>query len=199
MNRKTSHNMNQNNRKNNNDDFPIMKYSILFAFSLSIYLMCNEASKLMKDVSPNKFMKFSQYYASYPSQHTNYISCMLHILQIVIFTLYIMLSRYGQRMASSLLPAVIIGLGVGSVTKKFDHGWIEIGCMLSMYIISLRLTLGTWTSIVHGLLMLIILQLFPIIGHLIYEKNIPDNTIHYSYNILGDFKYFFDILTKNKK
>lgn len=171
-------------------------FAALLFFSIAIYLfVLNNETKLQSllagDRSSSKpYNSFEEFYPFYISQHQDSTCRALHFIGT---SLVIILSLFNYKILLSMFPALFIGLSVRILSVNTSHGIVDAVATLAVLFFGSN---SLSCTIKETALVLLIGYGFAWVGHFYFENNRPATFIHPVYSLIGDFRLWFEILTK---
>lgn len=171
--------------------------SILFMIAavLAVFVAIPQLVQLQSgERSPNKpFVTFDEFYPFYLTQHQDVTCVRLHVIGTSIILLMSILLE--PLIFPSLIMAAMIGYSAHIATVNLDHGVYEMILMLMTFQLFMRRLTGSWMK---GLAVPIVAYTFAWVGHFYFEHNKPATFVYPVYSLAGDFRMFFEVLSRQK-
>ena len=172
-------------------------YGSLLFVSLGFYLVTNFGeSWIMQQLGARSELKpyesFEAFYPFYLTQHADRICRFLHFCGTSIIV-FMMVKSFDIFLA--MIPASLIGWSLMKCTSDIDHGIVEGGVMIVIFLGTNRLLSRSYLK---GLAVLLIGYGFAWVGHFYYELNRPATFIYPLYSLMGDFKMWYQIATMQR-
>lgn len=170
--------------------------AILVASIAVAYAGSHLSGTFGEPASTKPYPTFDDFYPFYISQHQEETCRRLHFIgtSILVF-MTIMDFRYFL----CILPGLLTGVGVCLATRHIEHGLFEFAVMILVYIFTLKSVFGKNIHVYFGLGLLLVGYGCAWVGHFVHEGNNPAALIHPAFSLLGDFKMWYEIVTKARK
>ena len=139
-----------------------------------------------------EYQTFDKFYPLYVSEHQNAECRMLHFVGTSL-VLCILLSD--SNLLFSLMPALMTGLGLRTVTKSMEHGLFELTGMMYVFC---KVHHGITGNFRKPLRVLLVGYGFAWVGHFVFELNRPATFVHSIFSLFGDFRMWYDMVTTNE-
>lgn len=136
------------------------------------------------------FGTFEEFYPFYLSQHQDTVCRRLHFIGTSLFFLIALFEPFS---APSLTMAGMVGYIVFFATRHIDHGLIEMGIAFATFLYFMQRLTG---SLKKGLFMLVLPYAFAWVGHFVFEHNKPATFIYPIFSLMGDFRLWYDIVSR---
>ena len=132
---------------------------------------------------------FSNFFLFYLTEHTDGISRLLHVIGTTLLVVVVLATNW--RYALSMASALGVGLIVRELCIGLPNGFVEFGAMVATFLLLNRVLIGSF-----GIHLLIIGYGFAWVGHFFFEKNTPATFLYPSFSLMGDFRMWWGVLTR---
>lgn len=164
------------------------------ALALGLYFA---APQYIKDqgfvnAATKPFNSFEEFYPFYISQHADETCRRLHFIGTSLIIFYAFARDNG--VFPSLLLASLMGSVAHLATKHIEHGLIEMAVMFGSFVFAMS-KYSCWK---RGVAILLVAYTFAWVGHFVFEHNKPATFIYPLYSLMGDFKMWFEIFSRER-
>eukprot|EP01038_Epipyxis_sp_PR26KG_P009596 gene9596-12924_t len=202
---KTSSNKNRNQNENKFQN--IIEFAIIAAIIVTLStIIINYNAELISFISNSPINKsnfpaaskpystFAEFYPFYISQHQNTINRRLHFVGSSIVVILYLLNPI--KITACGLLASYFGYAISIATRSIDHGLYEMIATFGLFNLLMRYSSKSWAN---GFSLLFIGYAFAWVGHFYFELNKPATFIYPIYSLAGDFKLWYEIITRTRE
>ncbi len=160
-----------------------------------IFLAVPQLLKLkpIERAATKQFATFEEFYPFYISQHQDTMCRRLHVIGTALIAL---IALYEPFILPSLIMAAMMGYTAFLATAGVEHGVYEMIFMLMTFQLFMRRLTGDWRK---GLIVPVIAYTFAWVGHFYFEHNRPATFIYPVYSLAGDFRLFFEVISRQRE
>jgi hypothetical protein len=149
-------------------------------------------SLLSKNAKTKPYNDFNSFYPFYVSQHQDATCRRLHVIGTSIIVL---IALFDPRILISLILTAMVGNTAFLATKQISHGLYEMLIMFGFLLYIITTLTGNWKKAVAVPL---IGYTFAWVGHFFFEHNKPATFIYPAFSLAGDFRLWFEVVTRKR-